>query len=103
VHYHFPLCYRVHHQPAVSLLSEYVQGLPESAKSRYLQKLREIGCTVEPYVDSYDNQLSLLSPANYSDICDLIEYDTINGNDLQKAFKVLIAITWYILMVGWEA
>jgi len=86
MHYHFPLYHRAYHQPAVSLLSKYVQGLPESAKSKYLQKLREIGCTVDPYADSYGNQLSLLPTVKYSDICGLIEY-TIDANDPQKAIN----------------
>ena len=49
----------------------------------------DIGCTVDPYVDSYDNQLSLLPTVKYSDICDFIESHTIDGNDPQKAFKSL--------------
>ena len=84
----FPLFHR--DQSAVSLrLSDYVQGLPESAKTRYLQKLQEIGCTVDPYVDSYDSQLSLLPTVKYSDICEFIGNHTVDGKDPQKAFKSL--------------
>ena len=66
-----------------------MQALPEKAKARYLHKLQEIGCTVDPYVDSYGNQLSLLPNVKYSHICDFIENHTIEGNDPQKAFKSL--------------
>ena len=41
------------------------------------------------YVDSYDNQLSLLPTVKYSDICNFIKNHTIDGNDPQKAFKSL--------------
>ena len=84
----FPLFHR--DQSAVSLrLSDYVQGLPESAKTRYVQKLQEIGCTVDSYADSYDSQLSLLPTVKYSDICEFIGNHTVDGKDPQKAFKSL--------------
>ena len=44
---------------------------------------------MDPYVDCYENQLSLLPSVKYSDICDFIENHTIDGNDPQKAFKSL--------------
>ena len=70
-------------------MSDYVQGLPDSAKTRYLQKLQEISCTVDPYADSYDSQLSLLPNVKYSDICEFIGNHTVDDKDPQKAFKSL--------------
>ena len=70
-------------------MSDYIQGLPESAKTTYLQKLQEIGSTVDPYVDSYNNQPSLQPTVKYSDICEFIGNHTIDDKDPQKAKKSL--------------
>jgi len=77
-------------QESVSFLSVVKQqGLPESVKIRYLHKPQEIGSTVDPYVDSYNDQLSLLPIVKYSEICEFIGNHTIDGSDPQKAFKSL--------------
>ena len=71
-------------------MSDYVQGFSsKEAKERYLEKIQKIGCTIDPYLDSYTNQISLLSSVKYAHIYDLIVNHMINGNDPQRAFKSL--------------
>lgn len=73
-----------------SELSDYVQGLPKAARERYLQKLQEVGCTSDPYLQSFNSQVSLLPSIKYSHIYDfLIGSHIVNCNDPQRAFKSL--------------
>lgn len=71
-------------------LSDYVQALPKEARERYLQKLKEVGCTKDPYLDSFINQGGLLPNVKYANIFDfLIGSHMVNHNDPQRAFKSL--------------
>ena len=71
-------------------LSDHVQSLPKEAKERYLQKLQEVGRTVDPYLESFTNQVSLLPNVKYANMYDfLIGNHMINSSDPQRAFKSL--------------
>ena len=70
-------------------LSDYAQSLEKEAKERYVEKLLKVGCTVDPYLDSYANELSLLPAVKYSHIYDFIGNHMIDGSDPQRAFKSL--------------
>ena len=85
-----PLCYNMLRSYSLAIeLSDYSKGLPNEAKERYVEKLQKIGCAIDPYLDSYTSQLSLLPTVKYSHICDFIGNHIINGNDPQRAFKSL--------------
>jgi len=70
-------------------LSEYAQALTKEAKERYVEKLQKLGCNVDPYLESYSNEVTVLPTIKYSHIYDFIGNHTVDGNDLQRAFKSL--------------
>ena len=41
------------HYPTSLELSEYAQALTKEAKERYVEMLQNVGCTMDPYLDSY--------------------------------------------------
>jgi len=54
-------------------LSDYVEGLPEEAKSRYKQKRSFIG-SVDPFLGGFSSSLSESESCPLVDSCDLVSY-----------------------------
>ena len=54
-----------------------------------MDKIQKIGCSIDPYLDSYTNEISLLPSVKYAHIYDCIGNHMINGSDPQRAFKSL--------------
>ena len=77
-----------------------MQGLSKEAKERYINKLQKIGCAIDPYLDSYTNDISLLPSVKYAHIYNFIGSHMINGSDPQRAFK---SLDGYLMVVssGW--
>ena len=77
-----------------------MQGLSKEAKERYMDKIQKIGCSIDPYLDSYTNKISLLPSVKYAHIYDFIGNHTINGSDPKKPLKVLMVTRWLFQMDG---
>ena len=56
-----------------------MQTLPKEAKERYLHKSKEVGCTIDPYIDTFTNQESLLPNVKYVNIYDLLIVSHMHG------------------------
>jgi len=54
-----------------------------------VEKLQKLGCSVDPYLESYSNEVTVLPTIKYSHIYDFIGNHTVDGNDPQRAFKSL--------------
>ena len=65
-----------------------------------MDKLQKIGCAIDPYLDSYTNDISLLPSVKYAHIYNFIGSHMINGSDPQRAFK---SLDGYLMVVssGW--
>ena len=63
-----------------------------------MDKIQKIGCTIDPYLDSYTNEISLLPSVKYAHIYDFIGIHMINGSSGGGSRKRLGGSSlWYLL------
>ena len=67
-------------------LSDYAANLSITAKSRYISKLGEFFCEVDPYIDDVFRYSTVLPGVTYEQIYDYLVSGIHSSNSKQNAF-----------------